>query len=163
MKMVGVGKQVSCGIIDGQQARRAVADVEDEMPGSVGSIGDEGGASCVASMGGDRRNVRAEPAQSVYVQLAEIVPADGPDKPRWLTKRCRLANEDRWRAGWERPHQWPGFEKALAGPIRHISTRISPAETSFFITASRHLPRGITSKRNKARPSSRQLINLRTQ
>lgn len=119
MKVVGIGKQVSCGIIDVQQARRAVADVEDEMPGSVGSIGDEGGAGGIALVGRDRRYVGAERSQPVNVQLTEIVLADGPDESRWLAKRCRLANEDRGRAGRERPNQWPGFEKALADPIRH--------------------------------------------
>ncbi|OWK22523.1 hypothetical protein AJ88_10805 [Mesorhizobium amorphae CCBAU 01583] len=134
MDVVGAGQHALCGGIDPDQAGSTVTDVEDKVPAAVGPVGDKGGARRVALVDRNRRHVGAQGPQPLDVQLAEIVLADRADQAGGLAERRSLADEDGGRAGRIGPSSGPGSRKLWPMRSAMISTRISPAETSFFIS-----------------------------
>ena len=98
MEMVGRADQAFGGLGRAGRARGAVADVEDEVAGAVGSVADEGAASREVRMDRDGRGVDAVLLEAIEIDAAEIVGPDAGDHAAGLAELRDLVDEDRGRS-----------------------------------------------------------------
>jgi hypothetical protein len=119
VQVIGPGQRGVDTVLGRQAPAGAVTDVEDEIARAVGAIADEGAAGRAFGIDRNGRDVDAVAFQPVEIDPPEIVVADAGDDGAGLAQPRGLVDEDRRRAGRERPGQRQRLAKALARRVGH--------------------------------------------